>query len=104
MVPSRENRAVFWEIGRSWPLQKAQCSGAKFPANSRISATKGSLILSCASVLGWEDALEGDTERNRQEGRHVVVGLAAANNIRDDARRHSHSRRCGIGIFATIRP
>lgn len=38
-VPSKENKAVFCEIGRSCPLQNAHPLGAKFPVNIRISAT-----------------------------------------------------------------
>ena len=44
VVPISENRAVFCEIGRSCPLQKAQSRGAKFPANIRLSAMNGSDI------------------------------------------------------------
>jgi hypothetical protein len=29
VVPSSENRAVFWLIGNSWPSQLAQPRGAK---------------------------------------------------------------------------
>jgi hypothetical protein len=42
MVPSRENRAVFWLMGINCPLQKAQPLGAKLKGKIRISATNGS--------------------------------------------------------------
>src|ERR1044071_119533 len=41
IVPRSENRAVFCEMGRSCPLQKAQPVGAKLKPNMRISATNG---------------------------------------------------------------
>jgi hypothetical protein len=51
MVPIREKRAVFWAMGKSWPLQKAQPRGAKLPAKILISAMKGSdTVLSSAEA------------------------------------------------------
>src|SRR6185295_12930105 len=41
MVPSSENSAVFCEIGRSWPWQRAHPVGAKLKAKIVISETKG---------------------------------------------------------------
>jgi hypothetical protein len=41
VVPSNENSAVFWLMGSSWPLQRAQPKGAKFPAKILISAKNG---------------------------------------------------------------
>jgi len=45
VVPMREKSAVFCEMGRSWPSQKAQPRGAKLPAKILISAMKGSDML-----------------------------------------------------------
>src|ERR1700681_4287604 len=39
VVPRRENRAVFWLMGKSCPSQVAQPMVAKFPAKILISAT-----------------------------------------------------------------
>jgi hypothetical protein len=39
MVPSKENKAVFCEIGISWPSQCAHPVGAKLNGKMRISAT-----------------------------------------------------------------
>jgi hypothetical protein len=41
VVPSKENNAVFWLIGMSWPSHCAQPLGAKPPVNILISARNG---------------------------------------------------------------
>jgi len=52
VVPSSENSAVFCEIGISWPSHNAHPTGAKLPANMRISATNGlDMILLAGGVI-----------------------------------------------------
>ena len=46
VVPSSENSAWFWLIGRSWPLHSAQPLGAKTKLMIRISDRNGSAISS----------------------------------------------------------
>jgi hypothetical protein len=41
VLPSNENKAVFWLMGKICPLQSAHPTGAKFPANILISASIG---------------------------------------------------------------
>src|SRR5487761_2575287 len=76
-----ENRAVFWLMGRSWPLHKAQPAGAKLKPTILISPMNGSDIIVGAaevSVASGKDALERDAEVEDEIGRHVVVRLIAA--------------------------
>jgi hypothetical protein len=52
VVPRRLNKAVFWLIGKSWPLHSAQPTGAKLKPNILISPTNGSDTV--ASSTGWQ--------------------------------------------------
>jgi hypothetical protein len=45
VVPSKEKRAWFWAIARSWPLQNAQFLGAKLPAKSMMVAIVPSILM-----------------------------------------------------------
>src|SRR4051794_41924647 len=63
-------------MGSNCPSQRAQPAGAKLPPNIRISPTYG--LLMGSSVLGREDALEGDDEVDAQVRLHVLVRLAPA--------------------------
>src|SRR5262245_31367978 len=81
VVPSSENSAWFWLIGRSVPSHRAHPLGPwplgpPTKLKSRISPRKCWLMPGVASC-GREDAVEGDDEVDRLEGRHVVVRLAA---------------------------
>jgi hypothetical protein len=44
VVPMREYRAWFDEIGKLCPLQNIQFNGAKFPPNMIMLANKGSIL------------------------------------------------------------
>src|SRR5208283_2476849 len=86
VVPRSENSAVFWLIGRIWPLQNAQPLGGKLKGNIRISATKGLAICAASarlipgsfSCLAWENAEQRNDEIDDQERRHIVVRLVPA--------------------------
>src|ERR1051325_12022721 len=52
VVPSNENSAWFWLIGRSWPLHKAQPFGANTKLMIRISLKNGyAIVVPFLSVL-----------------------------------------------------
>jgi hypothetical protein len=73
----RENNAVFWAMGKSWPLQKAQPRGAKLPANILISAIKGSDMPS-SLTSGRVDSHQGNDKMYTQKGHQIRMRLAAA--------------------------
>jgi hypothetical protein len=50
-VPSRENNAVFWLIGSSWPAHDAQPRGANVKPKHRISPMNGSGTVSSGNVV-----------------------------------------------------
>src|SRR5947209_8680012 len=60
VVPSNENRAVFWAMGRICPLQSAQPRGAKLPAKMAMDARNGSELI---EFVSFEDSVVAiDTE------------------------------------------
>src|ERR687888_86131 len=56
VVPSREKRAWFWLIGRSWPLHSAHPFGAKTKLMMRISDRNGSAI-GAPPLVDWHRSL-----------------------------------------------
>ena len=91
MVPSSENSAWFWLIGRNCPLHWAQPLGAKVERENLDLADKwGAHRADFSSTARREDALHGDAEIERQVGLHVVVRQAPARDA-DRERR----KRCG---------
>src|SRR4029079_10659263 len=74
----RLNSVSYSLIGNSWPSQNIHPAGAKFPANMRISPTYGCAIFSFLLVRRREDALQRDTDTQRQERLHIQVRLAPA--------------------------
>src|SRR5579859_860592 len=66
-------------MGISWPSQRAQPLGAKFPVKILTSAKNGFDMASFLSlILAGEDPLQGDDEVEYQVGRHVLMRLVAA--------------------------
>jgi len=78
-VPMTEYSVVFCCICNVAPSQAAQLFGMNVPQKIRISPTNGSAMV-CPLFLWswWINALNGDTESERQIGLHIVVWLIAA--------------------------
>src|SRR5262249_9264234 len=107
VVPSNENSAWFWLIGRSAPSHRAQPFGP-WPLGPptklkiRISPRYGSLMSGGPWSRSGEDPGQRDDEVDRQERRHVVVRLAAARRL-DGRGIHARIRRRAVDLGARLR-
>src|SRR5690242_16982060 len=92
-------------MGKSWPSQRAQPIGAKFPEKILISATNGFAMYSSlfGLILTGEYPLQGNDEVQHQIGRHVLMRLAAARG-QNAGRVHCGIRRGGKRIGAVSAP
>src|SRR5947209_12797870 len=110
-----EKRAVFCEIGRSWPEHCAHPLGAKLKPKMRISATNGLDIprlpetrrngqAQARSRLRGEDAEQRNDEVQALVGLPVVVRLAASGHGRGGGAergiRRARPKNSGTGLGA----
>lgn len=97
VVPSSENSAVFCDKGSSCPSHHAQPRGAKLNGNIRISATKGSAMITLSS-RARENSEQRNDEVNAQIRLKIGVRLASANRADRLRRQRLASELAGIGF------
>src|SRR5688572_29039849 len=98
VVPSRENRAWFWLIGNSCPLQSAQPFGANTKDITRISDRKGSAIWAISGSglragCAADETAARDVAGGRTGGGGARVRVAGAHVVVD---RHRVERAAGV--------
>ena len=97
VVPSSENSAVFCDKGSSCPSHHAQPRGAKLNGNIRISATKGSAMITLSS-RARENSEQRNDEVNAQIRLKIGVRLASANRADRLRRQRLACELAGIGL------